>query len=472
MANYIVRDENGRAYELGSSLGNGGQGIAWRVNGDDRYVIKTLKPPAAVADGSDKTDMILRNAEAYEKYVKKVRRLMAICTLDELTNIAMPIAVLEKPCCGYVMRLMDGMEPIAIQMQADDEHMIPVAGKNSSLAKKLTVLKKTAEIMRQLHSRGLVYCDFSPNNIFVSKRAAHSEVWLIDSDNLVYQNRSKLVIGTPGYRAPEIYSAKSANTFKSDVYSFALIAFEYLTGGRPFDVDDDMNWDNDDNSVGNNPDSFGSLADSGETDYIYEFSDYADGRIPLDYVCTAAVKRLFLRTFGKQGRKEPSTRPSAGEWVEALEEACNTVCECGGDINHSFFAPDCVWCGAMGQKGPKLAVYRMTVTDLAIAADASDDNWEETELSVPSKCFVKQKYFATPVNSKRSFSVDIRALISATDSGMLDKITFLKDGSIKIEIGNFKTKYDGKPLNAGQALHGTVKMFAGTQLKIIIERIK
>ena len=467
MANYIVRDENGRAYELGSSLGDGGQGIAWRVKGDDRYVIKTLKPSFVGIDSKDKTDLILRDDTVYEKYAKKVRRLKAMCELAELKNVATPIAVLDRPCCGYVMKLMDGMEPLALQMYGDNEHMIPVVGKNSSLAKKLIVLKKVAEIMRQLHSHGLVYCDFSPNNIFVSKRAEHSEVWLIDSDNLVYENKSKLVIGTPGYRAPEICLIKSPNTFKSDLYSFALIAFEYLTGGKPFDDDGDTGWDSDD--------GFSDLdaAEKGEVDYLYEFTNDPKDRIPLDYVCTDAMKRLFLRTFNKTGRSDPRMRPSAGEWVAALDEAYNTVCECNGAVAHSFLASECAWCKASKQKHPDLGIYRMTVTGMPAIDEMRGGAWDETPPPKLSGYFSKQKYFAVPVKAKKTFSVDIRALLAPADSGIFEKITFSKDGSVKLENCIFKTKYDGGPLKIMQPVHWQLKLNGLIMpLQMTIERIK
>lgn len=68
---------------------------------------------------------------------------------------------------------------------------------------RLLALYKCAAILSELHANGLVYCDVSPNNVFVSKHA--KDVWLIDADNLRYEKlKGGYSVYSPHYGAPEI----------------------------------------------------------------------------------------------------------------------------------------------------------------------------------------------------------------------------------------------------------------------------
>ena len=48
------------------------------------------------------------------------------------------------------------------------------------LLKRYGVLIKLAIAIRALHSKGLIYCDLSPNNVFVSSNPKKHNVFLID----------------------------------------------------------------------------------------------------------------------------------------------------------------------------------------------------------------------------------------------------------------------------------------------------
>lgn len=49
-------------------------------------------------------------------------------------------------------------------------------------------------------------------------------------------NLKSAKVGTPGYRAPEVYYAKGDSSYKwpADVYSFGMLCYEILTGKVPF----------------------------------------------------------------------------------------------------------------------------------------------------------------------------------------------------------------------------------------------
>ena len=346
-----VYDENGRKYSIDSKnkLGEGGQGAVYRVLNDKKIAIKTLINPnkdAIISDG--KADIIVQDPEYYEKYSRKIRHIMALDAITGVKNLATPIAMLRKPFCGYVMRFMNDMENISHQMRRSDENIIPLANSNNSLQKKYKVLSRLATIIADLNSHGLVYCDFSPGNIFVSKGVDSHEVWLIDMDNLHFSGKSSSMIGTPHYRAPEIANGTSkGNTFFSDIYSFALLAYEYLTLSTPFCGS--MSMESTEDSWDVNPDAtefcFDDKVEKGEVPFVYEGKGndpINESGIPPEYVFTEKVFELFQRTFGEEGRKKPEARPSANEWKEALEEASNSISVCSN--NHTHLDIVCPWC--------------------------------------------------------------------------------------------------------------------------------
>lgn len=428
----IVVGESGRRYALGKKIGAGGQGTVWRVASDRYCVVKTLMEPDTEVSAPEEDDAIhgyeqsriVRDEVRYEKFTRKVNSLIALGVLTDIQRVALPEEVLKRPYCGYTMRLMDGLESISKQMKHTDESAISHYGKNSSLKKKLLVLRCLADIVRKLHRQGLVYCDLSANNVFVSQNPNDHEVWLIDSDNLVYSNMSRKCIGTPNYQAPEIYMQESACSYNSDMYSFALIAFEYLTGARPFSNDNishDKGWDEVDVTddwldVGLDP------IESGDVDYGYEFGDDYLG-VPLNFVANEKMRKLFYRTFCESGRKNPQTRPSANEWYEALDEACGSICICPKE--HAFIGPDCAWCSAKKQDNPEMKIY---VLKTSTPIGEEDLDWENTPPPKIQEYKYKEQYL---YQSERWQNVEIGAnIITLQDGEGTIRVTLVDDGIV------------------------------------------
>lgn len=110
-------------------------------------------------------------------------------------HIATPVAFINSELNpGYVMELMDGLEPLgkmleqsmlALQEGRGAEEYRATGG----VSRRVRVLAKLARILADLHGRALVYGDLSPSNIFVSKAIDYHEVWLIDCDNISVLSR-------------------------------------------------------------------------------------------------------------------------------------------------------------------------------------------------------------------------------------------------------------------------------------------
>ena len=111
-----------------------------------------------------------------------------------------------------------------------------------SLPESLTLLRRAAEALALAHERGVVHRDLKPSNLLL--RGGRAErVALLDFGiarlTAVSQvmTRTGMVMGTPGYMAPEQARGERDVTPAADVFSLGCVLFECLTGQPPFAAD-------------------------------------------------------------------------------------------------------------------------------------------------------------------------------------------------------------------------------------------
>ncbi len=339
--NTSVKDENGNIYYIAGKLGSGGQGCVFTVRDNDSVVIKAL------VNDDEKLD-IIQDDTKYLAYQQNVRRIMAV---GEFENIAVPYVMLEKPYCGYVMLFMNGLQSIDKLMlpylykdkntgkiylnNLDKSDKVTAKTKeefyfaynyNGGLVKRIKCLAKLAKIMGNFEDKDVVYCDISPNNVYISKNPESYETWLIDLDNLAHSSDVRGPIGTHGYMAPEVFKG-NPNTIYSDRYSFALVAYRFLMIKEPFlgkAKDDFDSWETD----GSDEDAFDEAVENGEISWIWEKDDDSNrsntGLNPYEFLNDDLIQ-LFERTFNFDGRNNPKHRPSMWEWYDTLIKASESA---------------------------------------------------------------------------------------------------------------------------------------------------
>lgn len=101
----------------------------------------------------------------------------------------------------------------------------------------LTLLRQTAAAMDFAHSKGIVHRDIKPANIMVRQdwtaKIADFGIAKMQSQALT---QTGLVVGTPNYMSPEQIQGKPVDG-KADQFSLGVIAYEVMTGEKPFVAD-------------------------------------------------------------------------------------------------------------------------------------------------------------------------------------------------------------------------------------------
>jgi DNA-binding helix-hairpin-helix protein with protein kinase domain len=269
--------------------------------------------------------------------------------LEEL-QIARPVALLKNHA-GYVMRLLTDMEPIrALIAPAGTDELAAFYIRTGGLRRRLRVLARTAELLSRVHAIPAVYGDLSPNNAFISKDPAQSEVWLIDPDNLRLEGARGPTVYTPGFGAPEVMQGRSRATTLSDAWAFAVLAFQILCQAHPMlgELVEEGGWEE---SVDLEAKAFG-----GELPWMHDEDDDSNygefGIFPRELVLSPRLIELFQRALGP-GRTDPTSRPSMQEWAEVLQQAADLTLSCPDCGSSSYVsARGCSWCDS-----PKVASF-------------------------------------------------------------------------------------------------------------------
>lgn len=391
----LVHDDKGNAFTLSTCLGEGGQGAVFRVKRSTGHglAVKAILDPVS--------GDILQDHSAYKKYMRRLNQIMA---LPQVAHIAVPLAPLHAPYCGYVMRLMECMEPLSEYLRPNSDIKATLCRKGG-LSKRYEILKNLSAILCDLHSLGIVYGDLAPGNIYISANDKDCEVWLIDLDNLAYATEVSSSIGTPLYRAPEIVKGK-ANSLEADCYSFALLAYELLTFSKPFNgsiMDEDP--------VDDFSDDIYERIESGECQYVHESDStnipkYGISR-QLELIMTPALETLFLQTFNFDGRSHPSHRPSMRSWYKAFQEASNCLIEC--ERGHAHLGNSCFLCSEEDQSASRRRFYSLKGY-LSVYALLSPENSEDADSFevVKARSQVYEKRFSNNKTEKNQDSITIQ----------------------------------------------------------------
>ncbi len=306
----IVIGENSDAqYQLDAEIGSGAQGRVFSVKGG-KYAFKLIGKKSS------------KNAQLLKRKISYIKTR----NISDL-NISKPIEQVKGEFLGYIMEMATDMVPLEklLKPTSDSEWW----EKSGGLSKRLLILKNLSQLLSDLHSRGLIYGDLSPNNIFVSEDKEYAEVYLIDVDNITHESKVGDAFYTPGYGAPEVVKGNSGADTYTDDYSFSVIAYQLLTLNHPF-VGDYVNQGDpeleEDAYIGNIP-------------WIEHSADKINkSTTGLDSSSTLSkmIKKEFINTF-EINILNKLKRTSTSKWYEVLTKSLTGILKCNNCGNTFFY---------------------------------------------------------------------------------------------------------------------------------------
>ena len=204
-----------RAYEITEEIGSGGMATVFRAYQPsmDRHVaIKVIR------------STILHDRALRERFQREAR-LIARLEHPHLLPVYDFDGEHDPPY--IVMRYLEGGTLKQVQQQGRvprDEF--------------LYILRQLAGALDYAHRQGIVHRDLKPSNVMIDREG---NAFLTDFGIARAAGGDKdltgtgLMIGTPGYMAPEQARADGMADKAADIYSLGVIAFEILTGSPPYE---------------------------------------------------------------------------------------------------------------------------------------------------------------------------------------------------------------------------------------------
>jgi len=158
-------------------------------------------------------------------------------------------AALRSP---HVVQILDhdiweGMPYIAMELLDGEELSKRIARSGAiSAAETNVILGQVCRALGKAHQQGIVHRDLKPDNLFLVRDDDREIVKILDfgiakskNPNLDIGGNTKTgaMLGTPYYMSPEQAQGNKAIDGRADLWALGVIAYECVTGARPFESD-------------------------------------------------------------------------------------------------------------------------------------------------------------------------------------------------------------------------------------------
>ena len=259
-------------YSVVRTLGSGNMGVVLLVEKDKKYyAMKILRRESPGPISDNKTKRFIREAEilAQIDHPNVVKIFDYGISEDE-----------EVPF--FIMEFVPG-RPL-------NHHMM---SNTLSLDEKLSIIRQISDALDFVNGFGILHRDIKPGNILITDerhvKLTDFGIARVADSNLTI---TREVLGSPAYMSPEAFDSSCQKDQRSDIFSLGIIAYELLTGVKPF---------------------------SGET--IGEIMDEIKNHKPIEPIKILPSLPGYLQDIlAKMLAKQPDDRfNSAGEILQALD---------------------------------------------------------------------------------------------------------------------------------------------------------
>jgi serine/threonine-protein kinase len=204
-------------YQIVKELGHGAMGVVYQA------VDPTIGRPVAIKtirlDAVDDSD---ERAKLRERLFREARSagilshpgIVTIYDMEERGDIAF-----------IAMEFVDG--PTLDQLLSSKQPITP--------ERLINILRQTAAALDYAHAKGIIHRDIKPANIMMASDGAVkiTDFGIAKVTTSQQYTQTGTILGTPNYMSPEQVQGLAV-TGRADQFSLAVIAFEMLTGERPF----------------------------------------------------------------------------------------------------------------------------------------------------------------------------------------------------------------------------------------------
>ncbi|HUL75892.1 MAG TPA: hypothetical protein VL691_01405 [Vicinamibacteria bacterium] len=325
-------DLQGHEAGLGRCLGRGGEGAVYSVPMRPTSVAKIYARRPDGPTGRKLAAMVQLGTEALAAVAAWPNDLL----LDPRTGD--PV--------GFLMPRIDGHREIHTLYGPTDRK---TAFPDASWAFLVRTARNVAASFDTVHQHGHVVGDVNQGNVVVSRKAT---VCLIDCDSFQITHLGRTYpcrVGVPLFTPPELHGQRLeavARTADHDRFGLAVLVFHLLFNGRhPF--------------AGRHPERAVPV-EAAIREGLFAFGREAarQGWEPPPFSLrladlAAPVAHLFDLAFGP-GAASGGRRPTASEWVAALEALEAGLVNCDDDPRHVYLSAGgaCPWCRIENEGGP------------------------------------------------------------------------------------------------------------------------
>jgi len=214
-----------RRYRVVRHIANGGMASVWEAHDEllDRPVaVKVLAPHL----GEDE--------RARRRFAREAR---AAAGLSSHPNVVTIYDVAEFDGNSLIVMELVGGGTVADRLRAGDERSGDERAARGRIPHRIALrwLSEAGSALDAAHEAGIVHRDVKPANMLLDEKGrlalADFGIARLGLEDQITQTGQ--VLGTASYISPEQAMGQPA-TAASDRYSLAVVAFELLTGGRPF----------------------------------------------------------------------------------------------------------------------------------------------------------------------------------------------------------------------------------------------